>query len=859
RFVNGAPPTGSPADDNGHGTHVAGTIGAIGGNNLASAGIAWRVQIMPIKVFGSAGNGSVSDIARGIDYAVGHGAHIINASYGVFGTSNYSQTEFLAMSAAREAGIIFVAAAGNSAANMDVTRSYPASHALDNILTVGNSTRRDELSLSSNYGAAVDLFAPGSEIVSLNYAISTETTVLSGTSMAAPHVSGALALLKAQFPGDNYRQLMNRVLRGVDSGDRFLGKAQTGGRLNLLKALTTTTNRPFNDDFAGRPRLTTDSLAMRAHNQGATMETGEPAHATSGAVASIWWEWTAPTSGTVSVDTNGSAYDTLLAVYTGNQLAALTPVASNDDNGGTFASRVTFNAQAGATYEIAVAGKAGQSGLTLLNLGTTPANDAFAAAVVLSGASTHLTASNSSCSREPNEPFILGNLGGNSIWYKWTAPSTRRFQISAVSTDFDPLLGVFTGSAVDSLSAVAQSDNTGSGQTGSLCTVDAVAGTTYFIVVDSKSVASTGQFTLTLVDSIWQAVTGATIPGSPAVAPDGSIYIGSSDRYVYGLRADGTVKWTYLTGGLIDTCSPAIANDGALYIGSNDGKLYALSSTGVLRWARDFGAASPMSNSPALAADGTIYVKADDNYLYALNPTDGTMKWRYNVGSTQSYGSPSVAPDGTVYQGSEDKKLYALNPDGSLKWSYTSDNDIYTVPAIDAAGNLYFSVLNTGKLFSISSAGTLRWTYSGASVGSSSSATLSSDGSTVYYGGYDSKLHAVNTANGTARWVFPLGAEVRASSPAIDANGVVYIGCYDFKLYAVNPNGTLKRTYDTGGVVRSSPVISGNILYVGSNDNKLYAFDLGVGVAAGPWPQYRQNARRTGRVIAATSITQQPA
>jgi hypothetical protein len=124
---------------------------------------------------------------------------------------------------------------------------------------------------------------------------------------------------------------------------------------------------------------------------------------------------------------------------------------------------------------------------------------------------------------------------------------------------------------------------------------------------------------------------------------------------------------------------------------------------------------------------------------------------------------------------------------------------------------------------------------------------LSPDGGTVYFGGYDKKLHAVNTANGAVRWAYLLGDEVRASSPAIDANGVVYIGCYDFRVYAINPDGSLKRTYDMGNWLRSCPAIFGNTLYIGSNDRKLYAFDLTVGAGSGPWPQFRHNARRTGR------------
>src|ERR1019366_3719734 len=217
-------------------------------------------------------------------------------------------------------------------------------------------------------------------------------------------------------------------------------------------------------------------------------------------------------------------------------------------------------------------------------------------------------------------------------------------------------------------------------------------------------------------------------------------------------------------------------------------------------------------------------------------------------------GSPVIGADGTIYQGSDenDGALYAIDPDGTQKWRFPADSGIYATPAIDSAGNICFCTL-TGGVYSVTPAGTQRWRVSsGGNI--SSSPALSADGTTLYYGGYDQKLYALLTATGATRWSFPLPNEVRASSPAIDANGVISLGCYDQKIYAVNPNGTLNRTWATGLFIRSCPTIAGTTLYCGSNDGKLYAFDLGVGIAGGPWPQYRANARRLGRAIAAAPI-----
>jgi outer membrane protein assembly factor BamB/subtilisin family serine protease len=878
----GSTTTNDPTDDNGHGTHVAGIIGATGNNATGIAGVAWRTQLMALKFLPADGSGTLSDELECIQYAISHGAKVINAS---FGSSASSSIELNAIKNARDAGIIFVAAAGNGTdddgigVNNDTVPSFPSNYALDNIVSVAATTRTDALADFSNYGAgAVDLAAPGAAITSTYKDSDRSYATLSGTSMATPHVTGALALLRAKYPNDTYRQIINRLLRGVTKTSALLGKVQSGGRLNLASALTGTSNRPFNDGFAERATLAGANVRVRSGNAGATLDNGEPAHGGATAGASLWWSWTPTVSTEVAFDTAGSTtsadapLDTVLAVYTGAAVDALQPVGANDDAAsGTVTSRVVLNVTAGTTYQIAVAGKAGATGMVILRIGSVPTNDNFARAASVSGESFSVTSSLLNATREAGEPTPSGGSAGHSVWYQWTAPAAGLFQLAAFATQIDTVASVYTGSAVNSLTTVASNQNSSSTNSDALVPFTATAGATYYFCVDQASTDQSdgGEFTLTLAPAAWEYPAGDEVTSSPAVGPDGTLYFGAGstqghDTKVYAVTSTGGARWTFTAGanGII-TASPAVGSDGTVYVGGSDKILYALNgSTGAKLWS--FTATSEISSTPAIAADGTIYFR-DDTHLYALTST-GTQKWAFNFsGTAGTYCSPVIGTDGTVYVGSTGGVFYAVKPDGTQKWSFNAtdnstaagDSDIYTSPALAADGTIYFANL-LGTVYALTDSGSAaarKWTWTTSDRSSiTSSIAVGGDG-TLYFAGYDHKLHAL-TGAGSEKWSCTLGNEVRASSPAVAADGTIYVGCYDGRLYAVSAAGAVQHAYATARMVRSSPVIAGSRVYVGSADAKLYAFNIGQAASGSAWPMFHRNAAHTGQASGVAIVTQ---
>ena len=226
-----------PMDDNGHGTHCAGTLAAIGNNGIGTAGVGWNLKIMPLKFLDSKGNGYTSDAISAILYATQKGIPIISCSFSGPGESQ-ALKEVIDSSSA-----LFICAAGNSGASSDISPQYPAAYPSSQIISVAASTSSDTLASFSNYGtSSVDLAAPGETIYST--ARAGGYSYLSGTSMAVPYVTGTAALLKTLNPSLTTAQIKSRILGSVDIIPALSGKVATGGRLNAAKALGISTPTP---------------------------------------------------------------------------------------------------------------------------------------------------------------------------------------------------------------------------------------------------------------------------------------------------------------------------------------------------------------------------------------------------------------------------------------------------------------------------------------------------------------------------------------------------------------------------------------------------------------------------------------
>jgi subtilisin family serine protease len=229
----------TPQDGFWHGTHVAGIIGAVGNNGIGVSGVSQQVSILPLRFQNNSGSGYTGAAVSALNYVTRlklAGVPIVATNISWGGGTSTSLSLQTALQAQANAGITVVVAAGNNGGDNDAVPRYPSSYAFDNIISVAGSDTADNLLGFSNYGAtSIDLAAPGAGILSTlpggGYG------AISGTSMAAPHVTGTVALMAAVRPNATAAQIRSAVLGSVDRVPALTGKVATGGRLNAFAAL----------------------------------------------------------------------------------------------------------------------------------------------------------------------------------------------------------------------------------------------------------------------------------------------------------------------------------------------------------------------------------------------------------------------------------------------------------------------------------------------------------------------------------------------------------------------------------------------------------------------------------------------
>ena len=432
---------------------------------------------------------------------------------------------------------------------------------------------------------------------------------------------------------------------------------------------------PSNDNLSDAIYLHASSLSTAQSTSAGTKQSGEPDHAGDAGASSVWWSWIAPVSGTVQLDTIGSDFDTLLAVYTGYDVANLQPVASDDQSGGNNTSSLTFEAFAGHTYQFAVDGYQGATGTATLNLTVANANAAFADAALLSGSSFSVTDANAGAGAEPGEPMHAGEPGGASLWWRWTPQVSGTVVIDTIGSDFDTLLAVYHGTDLNALSPIESDDQSGGDNT-SLVSFFANEGIEYFVAVDGWQ-GATGNIRLNghmqhdafgdrlhlIGQRLWliDSNVGATSENSE---PDHAGETGgASVWWSWTPPVSGTAR-IYTTGSDFDTLL-------AVYSGTEFASLTELASN-------DEGGPHHISNLSLNVEAGTTYQIAVDGY----NGDTGTISLNISVFNDNDAFANRASLSGTDILIEDDnfsatretgEPTHADNPGGgSIWWTWTA-------------------------------------------------------------------------------------------------------------------------------------------------------------------------------------------
>lgn len=325
----------------------------------------------------------------------------------------------------------------------------------------------------------------------------------------------------------------------------------------------------------------------------------------------------------------------------------------------------------------------------------------------------------------------------------------------------------------------------------------------------------------------WRADFSEGIEASPAVGPDGTVYIGCLNRFMYAFYPNlpfsasfrERLKWSFETSGPISGSAAFSADGSTIYFGSEDGYVYAVdTSTGAMRWRTQTG--GEIFASPVVGADGAIYIGSLDGKFYALNPSDGSFKWPPKQTGSSIYGSAAIGRDGTLYFGSHDQYVYAISPDGVTLWEYFTNGQIDVSPALGADGTVY--VLSADRNF-----------YA---------------------------LDPSPTAENRRKWATPMGV-TSASSPVVRSDGVIIFGADDNQVHGLRPDGTKLSTFnlgiqEPGDAITASPLLTPDgAIYIASINGTFLRLDTnGAPLSSvSSWPAFQRTPQRSGYAPSAST------
>lgn len=597
-----------------------------------------------------------------------------------------------------------------ASSQVEVTNFTPAQENMRAQFTIIGAGTRPTVSISGPGGGAS--FAQGATIpITATAADADGITSVAFFGDGMPISTDTTAPFEASWTG---AAVGGHTLTAVATDGTGLTTTSAG-----VAVTVTAVSTPANDPFAGRFTISGNVATVAGTNVNCSAEAGEPNHANYTPAKSVWWTWTPSITGTATITTAGSNYDTVLAAYTGTALGSLVLRAGNDDVNGSAdrTSSVIFAVTAGVPIQIAVDGYNGSSGTITLNVAAVfipPTNDPFSGAITISNAATQntVTGTNNGGTAQAGEP-PHGGVGASfgpfaSAWWKWTAPSTGTLAVSTAGSDFDTTLGVYTGGAVNALTLRASNDDT-VGLT-SFVSLPVTAGTTYYIAVDGFN-GATGEITLqTTFDDFNDPPTITMI--SPAngqsIGLDSWMYMAAE-----AFDPEGRAKEVrfYLNGALVETVpsTPESVTFEAWRFMDMPG-YYTVTAT-----AEDTQGLTASATATVLVGDITL-PEALDNFTHPWL-SGGTQFWSGTAAASHD-GSDS-AVSGDIGDAQQSGFTTQVTGPGNIAfwWSVSSEEDYdyltFFIDGVAQAGAISGNVPWTQASWNIpAGVHTLKWEYS---------------------------------------------------------------------------------------------------------------------------------------------------